>query len=133
LPSPRREDPEAGAAPDEVTDAEEFARQVEGRLGDAHGMPFALIHARCTGRRVTQVGKLLVEHVRDAGDLVGSVPDGFAVLLQGARPRHAEGYLARVRQSLSGLPGGTPDVDVTVFSSATDAPAILEVVRAVAA
>jgi DNA-binding response OmpR family regulator len=133
LPSARRDDSAAPAVPQIVVVADEFARRVEERLADTRAVPFALIHARCRDPRDRTLGNVLVQHVRDAGDFVGAVTAGFAVVLQGARPRQAEGYLARVRQALAALPGGAPEIDVTVLSSATDAPAILEVVRSAAA
>jgi DNA-binding response OmpR family regulator len=133
MPSIRRGEEGAAAPPQGVIAAESFARQVQDRLSDLRAAPFALIRARCTDPRGRRLGEILLEHVRDAGDFVGGVPGGFAVVLQGARPRQAEGYLARVRQALSTLPGGSPDVDVSVFSSALDAQAILEVIQGAAA
>jgi hypothetical protein len=116
-----------------VVEAETVAYQVEQRLADVQAIPFALIHVRCGDARGSKLGEVLLGHVRDSGDFVGNLLDGFAVVLQGARPRQAEGYLARVRQTLGALPDGPLEIDVSVLSSATDAPAILEIVRTVAA
>jgi len=133
LPAARRDEQEAAVAQLEVVEVEEVARQIEGRLADVSAVPFALIHVRCDDTRNGTLGDVLLDHVRDAGDFVGKVLDGYAVVLHGARPRQAEGYLGRVRQTLGALPGGPPEIDLTVLSSATDAPAILEIVRTVAA
>jgi len=132
MPSVRRADQQAALVPQGVVEAEEFARQVEQRLADLRAVPFALILVHCGDPRGAQLGDLLAGHVRDAGDFVGEVPGGFAVVLQGARPRQAEGYMGRVRQTLAALPDGPPEIDVTVFSSATDAQAIRDAVPTVA-
>jgi CheY-like chemotaxis protein len=131
MPSIRRGEQQA-AVPQGVVEAEEFARQVEQRLTDLRAVPFALILVHSGDPRGGQLGDLLAGHVRDAGDFVGEVPGGFAVVLQGARPRQAEGYMGRVRQTLAALPDGAPEIDVTVFSSATDAQAIRDAVPTVA-
>jgi len=131
MPSIRRDEQQT-AVPQGVVDEEEFARQVEQRLTDLRVVPFALIHVQCSDARGVNLGELLAEHVRDAGDFVGEVPGGFAVVLQGARPRQAEGYLGRVRQTLAARPDGAPEIDVAVFSSATDAEAIRQAVLTVA-
>jgi KaiC/GvpD/RAD55 family RecA-like ATPase len=133
LSSIRRGEEATAAPPQGVVAAESFANQVRERLADTRAAPFALIRARCSDPRGGGLGEVLLKHVRDAGDFVGGVPGGFAVVLQGARPRQAEGYLARVRETLAALPDGALEVDVSVFSSALDAQAILEVVQGAAA
>lgn len=132
MPSIRRDDRQAAVVPQGVVGAEEFAHQVEQRLTDLRAVPFALILVQCGDPPGVKIGELLAEHVRDAGDFVGEVPGGFAVVLQGARPRQAEGYMGRVRQTIAALPDGAPEIDVTVLSSATDAEAIRQAVPTVA-
>ncbi|MDH3455375.1 MAG: hypothetical protein OER90_00920 [Gemmatimonadota bacterium] len=131
--SRRAEDEPAAAPPQAMVEAEEFARQIDERLIDSNALPFALIQFRCSGPVIRKLGEVLVDQIRDAGDCVGKTPDGFGVVLQGARPRQADGYLARVRDALSQIKGGPADFEVTVISSATDREAISKAVRVAAA
>jgi DNA-binding response OmpR family regulator len=50
-----------------------------------------------------EVGEVLLEAIRaDSGDAVGTVGDGFGVLLQDARAHQAEAFIARVEEALAG-------------------------------
>jgi KaiC/GvpD/RAD55 family RecA-like ATPase/CheY-like chemotaxis protein len=131
--SRRLEDDAAAAPPQAMLEADDFARRIDDRLSDPHAFPFALILFRSSGAASRKLGDVLVEEIRDAGDCVGTIPDGFGVVLQGARPKQAEGYLTRVRDALSQIKGGPADFAVTVISSATDREAIRQAVRVAAA
>jgi DNA-binding response OmpR family regulator len=133
LPLPRVEDEEVPAAQQGVLEADEFAHRVDERISNLQALPFAMVQFHCSGNKSNTLGQVLADQVRDAGDFVGKTPAGFGVVLQGARPRQAEGYLGRVRHALSQLEGGPPDFSVSVHSSATDAETISKAVRVAAA
>jgi CheY-like chemotaxis protein len=129
LPYSRRDEDEEADVPEGVLDREEFALRVEGHLSDPWAMPFVLVLLHYDGPKSRQLGEVLAEHVRDAGDYVGGTPDGYGVVLQGARPRQAQAYLDRVRHAFARLED-TTDFEVKVLSSATDGEVITGAVHA---
>ena len=133
LPQARRREKEAVTVPEGVLDADEFDRRIGDRLRESQAIPFAMIQIRCGAAVGRILGEVLVKQVRDAGDCVGKTPDGFGVVLHGARPKQAEAYLSRVRQALAQLVDQPSAFDVTVMSSATDGNAIVKALSAAAA
>jgi KaiC/GvpD/RAD55 family RecA-like ATPase len=82
-----------------IVSIEDFAREARSRAGKASSAVFSLV--RIAGETAAdEVERLLVEEIRDEeGDLVSSFPDGFLVLLQGARREPAETFVKRVGKS----------------------------------
>jgi CheY-like chemotaxis protein len=133
LPQTRRRAEVAAAVPEGVLDSDEFDRRIGDRLRESQALPFAMIQIRCGAAEGRILGEVLAKQIRDAGDCVGKTPDGFGVVLHGARPKQAETYLHRVRQALAQLVDSPAAFGVTVLSSATDGDAIIKALRAAAA
>jgi CheY-like chemotaxis protein len=86
-----------------VLDSTTLSEEVVRRAADPLRSVFTFLHlqpgfgAGASGR----LGEALLQEARsEDGDLVGGAQAGFGVLLQGARPHHAEVFLTRVRDRL---------------------------------
>lgn len=113
-----------GAGPETVLgrsagllDAVSFGRAVRERLAHPDWRIFSLLRVQPRSDAADRLGAALVSEVRDEeADLVGSLGDGFGVLLQGAELRHAQAFLERLRGSI----GQDVIVDVGTWSGLTD-------------
>jgi CheY-like chemotaxis protein len=101
--------------------ADIFAEAVQSQLDNDEGAMFTLVLVG-DGEAHDRLGGALVEQVRvDMGDFVGHAGDRFGVILQGARPAQADSFLGRVRAALKKGGITSPELDVRVMNSATDA------------
>jgi hypothetical protein len=110
----------------DLVESEEFNDEVGQRLQSASlGYLTLLLIPESVGEDVLQA---LRESVRvQAGDFVGHVSGGYAVVLQDARGRHARIYMERALRS---LPPSAGAPEVTILTSPEEADEIRAVLGA---
>ena len=103
-----------------VLAAAPFARLALDRL--AADEIFALVRLSAATVAREMLREVLVDQVRhEAGDRIGELEPGFAVLLDGIRRDQAQAFLARVRGALPEGASGDAGVAAEVLSSVADA------------
>lgn len=107
--------------PSEILGIEDFAAQVLERLEDPDRVQFTFVEIRPPGSlgSAEMIQAALIQTIRsDEGDLVGGLPNGLGVVLEGASIKQVPAFLARVRSKLDKR---FPDLDWTALAGSSNA------------